>query len=301
MDGTRRRFVVLWLAFVLCLGTGLSAAAGAGARSAAGVKARCAASERVSQAAAGSRLVIVGGGERPAEAMARFVLWAGGAASRVLVVPWASGEPRQSCDAILEELRLHAPGASTCAPFAPLDAQGKAGRLDAASKASFLAELASSTGVFFTGGDQARIMDVLDNAELRRAVRERHAQGVVFGGTSAGAAVMSLRTITGDGDFTVIDGDQVEVREGLGLLPGVIVDQHFVRRQRENRLFGLVLKHPDARGVGIDEDTAILVTGGRHVEVVGKGVVLLVAAVGKDKLEVTILRPGQSVDLSQRR
>ncbi len=131
-------------------------------------------------------------------------------------------------------------------------------------------------------------------------MRTRHAEGVVFGGTSAGAAVMSLRMITGEGDFTVIDGDQVEVRAGLGLLPGVIVDQHFVKRQRENRLFGLVLKHPDERGVGIDEGTALLVderaagrggghgpgdAGGRH----GEG-----RSCGS-----RILRPGQ-IDLERR-
>ena len=247
-----------------------------------------------------TRLVIVGGGARPTEAMARFVLWAGGATSRLLVVPWASIEPKESCAAILEELRPHAPGASSCAPLARLDAQGRAGRLDAESHARFLVELATSTGVFFMGGDQARIMDVLADAELLRAIRERHAQGVVFGGTSAGAAVMSLRMITGDGDFTVIDGDKVAVREGLGLLSGVIVDQHFIKRQRENRLFGLVLKHPNERGVGIDEDTALLVTAGRHAEVVGKGPVLLVDALGPDKLQVTILRSGQSVDLQSR-
>ena len=214
---------------------------------------------------------------------------------------WASSEPKESCSGVLEELRPHAPGEAACAPLAPLDAQGKAGRLDAGSKTRFLQQLATSTGVFFTGGDQARIMDVLADAELLGAVRERHAQGVVFGGTSAGAAVMSLRMITGDGDFTVIDGDQVVVREGLGLLPGVILDQHFVKRQRENRLFGLVLKHPDELGVGIDEDTALLVTGGRYAEVVGKGPVVLVAATGQDRLEVTIVRSGQSVDLQQRR
>jgi cyanophycinase len=92
----------------------------------------------------------------------------------------------------------------------------------------------------------------------------------------------------------------VVVREGLGLVPGVIVDQHFVKRQRENRLFGLVLKHPEERGVGIEEDTALLVTNGRQAEVVGKGPVLLVDSKGKDQLRVTILRPGQSVDLKKR-
>jgi cyanophycinase len=246
------------------------------------------------------RLVIVGGGERPPEALARFVAWAGGSSAHILVLPWASIEPKESCEALIAELSAHGPGATLCGPAEPIDAKGKAGPLDAAARALFLEELRSASGVFFSGGDQARIMDVLADAELLAAIRKRHADGVVFGGTSAGAAVMSLRMITGDGDFAVIDGDQVAVREGLGLVPGVIVDQHFVKRQRENRLFGLVLKHPEERGVGIDENTALLVTNGRKAEVVGKGPVLLVDAKGHDRLVVTILHTGQSVDLNKK-
>jgi cyanophycinase len=251
----------------------------------------------VAGAAPETRLVIVGGGERPREAMARFVHWAGASAARLLVVTWASGEPKESCEILLGELRPHGPGEAACAPFATLDGDGRAGPLDKDARARFTKQLGAATGVFFSGGDQARIMDVLADAELLRAVRERHAQGVVFGGTSAGAAVMSLRMITGEGDFTVIDGAKVDVREGLGLLPGTIVDQHFVKRQRENRLFGLVLQQRGERGVGIDEDTALLVTDGRLGEVVGKGPVMLVDALGPDTLRITLLRAGQSVDL----
>ncbi|HSD67544.1 MAG TPA: cyanophycinase [Vicinamibacteria bacterium] len=251
-------------------------------------------------AGAGPRLVIVGGGDRPPEAMARFVAWAGGASARILVLPWASGEPKESCDAILGELKRHAPGEAGCGAHATLDAQGRAAPLDAGRKTSTLRELSRATGIFFTGGDQARIMDVLADPELLAAVKARSAAGVVFGGTSAGAAVMSARMITGDGDFTVIDGEKVGVRPGLGLVEGVIVDQHFVRRQRENRLFGLVLMHPEERGVGIDEDTALLVTAGRYAEVVGKGLVVLVDAKGPDRLEITLLRTGQETDLRQR-
>lgn len=247
-----------------------------------------------------TRLVIVGGGDRPPEALARFVAWAGGASARVLVLPWASGEPKESCEAILGELAPHAPGEASCGPHATLDAQGKAAPLDAERKKAAIAALARSTGVFFTGGDQARIMDVLADPELQAAVKARFAVGVPFGGTSAGAAVMSARMITGEGDFTVIDGEKVEVRPGLGLLEGAIVDQHFVKRQRENRLFGLVLKHPEERGVGIDEDTALLVTGGRYAEVVGKGPVMLVDATGPDRLAITLLRAGQTTDLRER-
>jgi cyanophycinase len=194
-------------------------------------------------------------------------------------------------------LRPHAPGEATCGAHATLDAHGKAAPLGEAEKASALGQLSRATGVFFTGGDQARIMDVLADRELLAAVKARFAAGAVFGGTSAGAAVMSARMITGEGDFTVIDGDEVEQRPGLGFVEGVIVDQHFVKRQRENRLFGLVLKHPEERGVGIDEDTALLVTGGRYAEVVGRGPVVLVDAKGPDRLEITLLRAGQTTDL----
>jgi cyanophycinase len=247
-----------------------------------------------------TRLVVVGGGERPPAALARFVEWAGGGASRLLVLSWASGEAKESCAALLEELKPYRPGEAACGPIATLDERGKAAPLEEAARTEALGLLARATGVFFTGGDQSRIMDVLADPGLLAEMKARYAAGVVFGGTSAGAAVMSARMITGDGDFKVIDGKQVDVRPGLGLIEGVIVDQHFVRRQRENRLFGLVLEHPEERGVGIDEDTAILVTNGRQAEVVGKGPVVLVDAKGPDRLEITLLRTGQHIDLQRR-
>ena len=146
-------------------------------------------------------------------------------------------------------------------------------------------------------------MDVLlPDPALLEAFRERYRGGVPFGGTSAGTAIMSPRMITGNGDFTVIDAGQVETRPGLGLLPGVIVDQHFVKRQRENRLFGLVLAHPEELGVGIDEGTALLVEDGRHGLVVGDSVVMLVDGQSTPgALLVRLLRPGQTVDLQARR
>jgi cyanophycinase len=248
-----------------------------------------------------TRLVLVGGGDRPREAMARFVAWAGGSSARILVIAWASAEPEESCEAIFEELKPHGPGETACGPIATLDAQGKARPLDEAGRAAMRAQLRRATGVFFTGGDQSRIMDVLADAALLAALRERYAAGVVFGGTSAGTAIMSPRMITGDGDFTVIDAGKVAVRPGLGLLPGVILDQHFVKRQRQNRLFGLVLGFPRERGVGIDEGTALLVTGDRKAEVVGSGPVVLVDARGPHQLLVTLARPGQRLDLRRRR
>jgi cyanophycinase len=245
-------------------------------------------------AGAGQRLVVIGGGERPKEAMSRFVEWAGGpAGSRILVVSWATEEPRESFDSFREDLMPFKPEAVEAAPPRPLTASGKT---------VFLGQLRRATAVFFTGGDQSRIMDVLRDAELIGALRERYAAGVVFGGTSAGAAIMSERMITGEGDFTLIDAAKVEIRPGLGLLPGVIVDQHFIKRQRENRLFGLVLAHPEERGIGIDESTAILVEDGHKAEVVGASQVMLVdVGVNKDSLVLTLLRAGQSFEVQRPR
>jgi cyanophycinase len=246
--------------------------------------------------AAGARLVLFGGGDRPAAAMARFVGWAGGKAAHVLVVPWASIEPAESCRALEEELRALGVADVACAPLATLDAGGKAAPLGAEARAAFAAGLARATGVYFCGGDQSRVMDALADRTLVDEMKKRQAAGVVFAGTSAGTAVMSGIMITGEGDFTVIDGGKVETRDGLGLIPGAIVDQHFVKRQRENRLFGLVLAHPALRGVGIDESTVLLVDGER-AEVEGAGVVVLVDALAPDRLEITLVRAGQTVDL----
>ncbi len=205
---------------------------------------------------AGERLVVMGGGDPPREALSRFVEWAGSPiGSRILVVCWASAEPKASFKAFRDALTPFKPEVVEAAPPPPLTA---------ARKTLFLGQLRRATGVYFTGGDQSRIMDVLRDAELFDALRERYKAGVAFGGKSAGAAIMSERMITGGGDFTVIDAAKVEIRPGLGLLPGVIIDQHFVKRQRENRLFGLILAHPEERGVGIDEGTAILVEDGKQ-------------------------------------
>jgi cyanophycinase len=244
-------------------------------------------------AGAGQRLVLIGGGDRPAGAMARFVEWAGGAKARVLYITWATESPKESFDYFVEELKPLGPASVEVSPPAPLTPE---------SRAVFLAQLERATGVFFSGGDQVRIMDVLVDAPIADAMRARYAAGIVFGGTSAGTAIMSPTMITGNGDFKVIDAAKVETRPGLGLLPGTIVDQHFIARQRQNRLFGLVLGNPKALGVGVDEDTALLVVDDRYGEVVGASYVTIVDAQARaGALVLTILEPGRRFDLRKRR
>lgn len=239
------------------------------------------------------RLILIGGGPRPSRALSTFVEWGGGGGARVLVVTWAARDPKEALEAFRRDLAPYHPAAVRGAPAAPLDAQ---------AKAVLREDLAWATAVYFTGGDQDLIMDVLRDRSLLEQVRARYDEGAVFAGTSAGTAVMSAITITGDGDRTVIDGDEVETRAGLGLLPGVILDQHFIRRQRQNRLFGLVLKHPDLLGLGVDEGTALLVRGNRELQVVGASRVVVVQAEPEgDGMKLALLAPGDTFDLKAKK
>lgn len=247
----------------------------------------------VSRSAAQQHLVIVGGGDRPAAAMSRFVEWAGKDKARILVIPWATAEPEASFDSLKKDFSDFNPRQIELAPIAPLDE---------AAKDRFLNQLKNATGVFFTGGDQVKTMAVLKDATLLQSLKERYAAGVVFGGTSAGTAIMSSQMITGEGDFTVIDGKKVETVSGLGLLPdNVIVDQHFIKRQRQNRLFGLILQNPQKVGIGIDEDTALLLSDNRYGEVVGASRIMIINSKKHDGiLTIYLLQPGEGIDLRKR-
>lgn len=132
------------------------------------------------------------------------------------------------------------------------------------------AALASADGVLVTGGNQRRLVELISGSAIERALHDLHAGGAAcIAGTSAGAAVMSQRMLTGR-----------SLSAGLGLLPGVIVDQHFSERRRIGRLVAAVVRHPGLIGVGVDEDTALVLHPGRGYEVVGAGGVTVVDARG---------------------
>ena len=237
-----------------------------------------------------THLVIVGGGNHPPAGVEKIYHWAGEKQARLLVIPWATSEPDENFVEFSRDYQNLPLESIQRAPLAPLDPK---------SRALFLSQLEQATGVWFSGGDQVKIMEVLRDPELLEALRRKFAQGTVFSGTSAGCAIMSLRMLTGEGDVTLLDGRQIELREGLGLLPpNVIVDQHFLKRQRENRLFGLILENPDALGVGIDESTALVVTDGVEAEVVGESQVMLVRRQEPNALKIWLFKPGQRFRLS---
>lgn len=237
------------------------------------------------------RLVLVGGGAIPFRAAERFVEWAGGRRSSIVVIPWASGHPGESFERLADDLSRHSPGSLSCAPD---PASPDAGELS-------LKMLSSATGVFFGGGDQNKLMGCLRSLGLVEAVREAAERGCTFGGTSAGTAVMSERMITGQGREGAIGAGCVELAPGLGLLRGVVVDQHFIVRSRLNRLISAVTACGDTYGLGVDEDNAVAVAGNRYVEVLGDGPNVLVDSSSEPgRFTIDLLQPGDLFDLAQR-
>lgn len=243
--------------------------------------------------AAQERLVLIGGGGRPVSVLTKFVEFGGDKNGKILVVTWASGEPQESFAAFRDDLAKVSAVEIENAPIAPLSAQ---------TRIDFLQQLKEATGIFFTGGDQNRVMEVLKDTELLNALKAKYKSGAVFGGTSAGTAIMSQIMITGEGDLTVIDGAKIETRSGLGLLTEAIVDQHFIKRQRENRLLGLILQNPQLLGIGIDEATAFVVRDNRYGEVLGNSqVVIFDAHKTGDAMRLYLLKNGEKFDLKKRK
>src|SRR5215217_5460708 len=152
-----------------------------------------------------------------------------------------------------------------------------------ATQDSKLRVLDNAQGVFFTGGDQMRITSQIGDTPIYQRIREIYDDGGVIAGTSAGAAAMSETMLVygGDEDSHVI-GDSVRMAPGLGLIGGVIIDQHFMERGRVGRLIGAVAQNPKNLGVGIDEDSAIVVERGNGFYVLGSGGVYVI-----DGTEVT--------------
>lgn len=223
------------------------------------------------------RLFIIGGGKRPPEMMRAFLSLCR-ACDGILVVPFASSHPEEQGEALRTELQ--GLGVDRVDVLLATDA--------AAAQA---AEAAG--GFFFTGGDQNVLVSRLAGTPLLSAIYQAWHQGAVIGGTSAGAAVMSKVMLTGreygrleaegpeEGDaadaFTSMRAHTIETADGFGFLDTCIVDQHFVRRKRFNRLASVVLEHPDLLGIGVDESTAVIADAAGF-EVMGEGCVVVLDA-----------------------
>lgn len=240
--------------------------------------------------------------------MRRFVELAGGPGrARIVVLPMASEDAVAAGADLKQEFNGY--GANT---FVYLVNRTQA------DDPVVVRQLDSATGIWFGGGDQVNITTAIGGSATVRGIHDRYQAGAVIGGTSAGAAIMSDSMITGNqtppGDSTGYYGDEypaiarrrVEIVAGLGFLPGAIVDQHFIRRERHNRLLSAVLERPQLLGVGIDESTALEVRPDGTWRVLGESAVIIYDArqaritpmagprLGAIDLRVHILPPGSA-------
>lgn len=215
-------------------------------------------------------LVIVGGAEDKAgrsTVLRRFVRLAGGKGrARIVVVPTASSVQPEMIAMYTEVFtRLGAADVTAVTPHT---------RREAADPA-LAAATAGATGIYLTGGNQVKLSQIVTGTALGDAIHNAHDRGVAIGGTSAGASIMSTHMISlGHEGLTPRQGTS-QLSAGLGLLDGLVIDQHFDQRGRYGRLMSVVANSPSLLGMGIDENTAALVTERRWLEVIGAGGVFL--------------------------
>jgi len=254
-------------------------------------------------------LFIIGGGERDAPLMKRYIRLAEAHdTGKIVIFTMASSVPDEVGPELLAEFKTN--GARNAVYYnLPHDQAVQPGSdriLDGAG------------GVWFSGGDQALLTAALLGTPIHKRMLELYAQGAVIGGTSAGAAVQSEFMITGnekrtggeEGTWEVILADDVEHTEGFGFVRNAVIDQHFVTRRRHNRLIAVVLQHPTLVGVGIEESTAVLVRPDGKYEVLGEGQVIVYDArraktfrsadgrLGGHGLTTQVLLPGDVYDLA---
>jgi cyanophycinase len=150
--------------------------------------------------------------------------------------------------------------------------------------------------VFFTGGDQLRIVSQIGDTRLDALVRDLHQRGGVVAGTSAGASAQSdTMLVAGSGRESHRIGD-LHMVPGLGLIPNVIIDQHFAERGRIGRLLGAVAHNPRMLGIGIDEDTAIVVEGD-SMTVIGSGGVTIIDAASVTRSNIAEAKPDRVLSM----
>ena len=198
-----------------------------------------------------------GGGSTPAAVYQAALARAGGRDARVVVIPWSTKGKRRGEKDTSEWQDAGARDVVNAGPMTAPEAHEAVAQADI---------------IWLGGGAQLRLMEALEETKLVAAIRARHEAGALVGGTSAGAAALSELMLSGQPKPEPLLSGAMKTYRGLGLLPTILIDQHFVRWKRNNRLITAVLDNPTQVGVGLDEDTGVFIHNG-DLEVVGDGTV----------------------------
>jgi cyanophycinase len=216
-------------------------------------------------------VMIIGGAEDKTgdcDILSAFFESAGGNSATIGIIPAASREPVIVGDRYYQIFKTM--GAKQ---VQVLDIRHR----QECDEARWLSVLEACTGVFVTGGDQVRLCDLLAGTQLVSHLQEKVSRGLLtLAGTSAGAAMMGEKMIAGGSSGESPNPGLVDLSEGLGIVPELLIDQHFHNRNRMARLLSAIAANPDKLGVGIDEDTCLAMLGDGTFKVLGKGVITIV-------------------------
>ena len=221
-------------------------------------------------------VIVIGGAEdkfRDRVILNRFVALAGGPDATVVVVSTASSLGREAGERYRQVL-----GELGVGTVRPLHAMTRA----QANDETFARSVSDATGIFLTGGNQLRLSSTIGGTRLADAILERFREGVVIAGTSAGASAMSSHMIAFGASGGTPKHRMAALAAGLGVLPSVIIDQHFQQRNRLGRLLSVIAQNPSLLGLGIDEDTAGVVGPDGVMEVIGRGSITIVDGAGAE-------------------
>jgi cyanophycinase len=185
----------------------------------------------------------------------------------VEVIPTASSIPRT-----VAEDYTKAFGKLGIKTVSVLDIQDR----EAADRREYADRIRACDVAFFTGGDQLRLTSLLGGTKVAVAIKDHYWRGGVVAGTSAGAAAMSSTMISESKPEGVMRKGSVQMTPGLGLIKTCVIDTHFLDRGRLGRLLEIVTSNPGYIGLGVGEDTGIIIRGGERVEVIGTGVAVVV-------------------------
>jgi cyanophycinase len=214
-------------------------------------------------------LFVIGGGEDKegdCTILAEFVRFAGGNKARLVVMTVATDEPEEVGREYQKVFRrLGVKSARVVDVSARSDASDK----------KLLAALKQATGIFFTGGDQLHVTSLIGGSEMDLLLHQLYERGVVIGGTSAGAAMMSNSMIIGGTPEENPKVGAVEIGPGMDLIVGAVIDTHFSQRGRFGRLLTAIAHYPQDLGLGLDEKTAMIVNR-NEFEVAGEGAVTVI-------------------------
>ncbi|MDF2875361.1 MAG: cphB [Sporomusa sp.] len=237
----------------------------------------------------GSLLIIGGHEDKTGERviLRKFVDMAGGRGSLIVIIATATDEPRIVGSEYKDIFTLMGAAVVNIMAIANRETANQPQQAEIIKKA---------TGIFFTGGDQLRLTSILGGSAVDAAIRAAFSQGAVVAGTSAGAAVMSETMIVGGHSNDSPKKSSLSMAHGMGFLSEAVVDQHFAQRGRINRLLSSVAQNPHVMGIGIDEDTALIVGPDRVCEIVGSQTVTIID--GKNIIYSNISESNQNQPLA---